>query len=1720
MPAINVAKSDTFEVQRQKINTIGSQIFAISQGGSDLSTGLLKIGDGTRQVPSLSFINEGGLGFYRPSISTLGIVGNNQKLVDFSTTEGFVTYKNISTRKNVLIDDGIRINNTGSGYDEGTYEAIPLLGGTGEGGTVNITVVGFSGTVTSPGADYISGQYSGIPLLGGSGSGAEAAFSAEEFIGTITNVGSGYAPGGYIVNVTGGSGSGATASISITGNATLIGSITNTGSGLTDGVYGQTQFANNPTQTFVITSVPNPDPGAGQNNIPNNVYQVDGVTQPVLELIKGNTYHFDMSDSSTTGHPLYFQDSSGNVVDTNYYTVTTVGQEGTPGSFVELVILPTAQDSLLVYNCIAHNGMGNQILLYEPGALGAPAGGYNQYGRNATADVTVSGGVVTDVTIVNSGQGYAENDVLIIPYLLIGGTGSNAEFTLGPPTYTGTVDSFVVINPGSGYVQNDVVSFSNADVGNYGSGFQFTVSSNPGAIGGFEIANYGSGYQVGDVLTLPVGVSNVSTYLPGDITGVTTTLSTSSTSITVASTTGIVAGMNVFVEPGSIGELDQGVAVDSVPNATTVVLNLAPTVNGSATLTFTPSSTLDIVVPDATGISTGDLVVKVSGTGVLADNTTVNSVNTTTNVVTLSTSPTTPGAAVLNFTPVFGTSSNPFSYTVNDLGAVSIVEINEDGNGYFPGDIFSINPSELTQDIPVVVTVDALQSLTFTGSISSSSLSVGDTIKKPDGEILVFQDSGSSVPAGANQTYSNLSPTGGSGSGAVFDVTRLADGSPAVNLVSGGAGYLTGETLTIAGNLVGGASPADDITINVDSATLFPSLEVRAIDVSGGNIVEVLVVLDETDPLVDSDTVVFSGTGSTTYTVSTVTNKSKYILDGNFVPNITLYQGSNYLFNTQDGSNGNHQIAFSIFDGGQYSPSRVEGVAVQLETNTQQITVASTTGILEGMVVQASGVGTLPSDTVVASVDSGTQLTLSKFPDSGGVATLTFFGAEYLDGVTVVDEGISLKVTENTPTTLYYYCKSIGSEHEGMGSLFGTSGVITIDPNNPKVFGSNFELEAFEVSSEDVISGNVKTGKFDALEIETPTITSEISNVTNVLTANRADITTIDNINTINNNGLTTVINLNGGKFSFNSGSVELQDSNGVTQLVLSDNGNADSPNGTFTADTFSTTLGALELTNNVIETTSDLVLKPSFSDTVYIDNTVALRLPVGDTNQRPTLSATDFGYVRFNTDTDQYEGFSATTNSWSSLGGVRDLDGNTYILAEKTVGANDNTLWFYQDAINTVKFTPTHQEFVNVKRLRSVNTSAPSYTEWTANTPVTAGQYLKYRNNIYLVQIGGSTAAGGSEPTDTSGNNFVNGTATLSYFTSAVSTLTFEEISEVRIDPLGFTDLVINNELRLSTNEIVSTTADIELRPFSGQKVKIVAPTSLVVPVGDNNQKGNPERGSIRYNTDDAQFEGYNGAQWGGLGGVKDIDQDTKIEAETAPNADEDILYFFNSGNNTLRVTTTQIEFDTIDTINSTSSNTLNIEASTVTFDNLSTTLDNTNTNSSFIFTTKDNLDLGLSVGLNTDPLLRLSDSGDVLFNLGFGTGIPDLVKVFDSNLEEFELADYKITTNSISLEKGLLNSGNTLIYNTATENSCKIFVTAFNSTTGDKELIEFFVTHSGSDVVFTDTNNIKTGQHIFNPVFDLDPSNNVRLSFTLSSDLTSGDNVNIKIVSHIFKR
>jgi len=98
-----------------------------------------------------------------------------------------------------------------------------------------------------------------------------------------------------------------------------------------------------------------------------------------------------------------------------------------------------------------------------------------------------------------------------------------------------------------------------------------------------------------------------------------------------------------------------------------------------------------------------------------------------------------------------------------------------------------------------------------------------------------------------------------------------------------------------------------------------------------------------------------------------------------------------------------------------------------------------------------------------------------------------------------------------------------------------------------------------------------------------------------------------------------------------------------------------------------------LQLNGNAISNLSgDIILDPS-SESVKITSTGALVLPKGTTAERPSSPVT--GMIRYNTDANVFEAYDG---GWINLGGVYSDDRQTYITAELTPGANDDTIRFY----------------------------------------------------------------------------------------------------------------------------------------------------------------------------------------------------------------------------------------------------------------------------------------------------------------------------------------------------------------------------------------------------------------------------------------------------------
>jgi len=84
--------------------------------------------------------------------------------------------------------------------------------------------------------------------------------------------------------------------------------------------------------------------------------------------------------------------------------------------------------------------------------------------------------------------------------------------------------------------------------------------------------------------------------------------------------------------------------------------------------------------------------------------------------------------------------------------------------------------------------------------------------------VTAFTSTGTAT--GSAATYTGVSATGGSGSGATFFVEKYFDVSSLVYeviLENAGTGYTAADTLTIPGTSLGGASPANDITVTVST---------------------------------------------------------------------------------------------------------------------------------------------------------------------------------------------------------------------------------------------------------------------------------------------------------------------------------------------------------------------------------------------------------------------------------------------------------------------------------------------------------------------------------------------------------------------------------------------------------------------------------------------------------------------------------------------------------------------------------------------------------------------------------------------------------------------------------------------------------------------------------------------------------------------------------------
>jgi len=265
---------------------------------------------------------------------------------------------------------------------------------------------------------------------------------------------------------------------------------------------------------------------------------------------------------------------------------------------------------------------------------------------------------------------------------------------------------------------------------------------------------------------------------------------------------------------------------------------------------------------------------------------------------------------------------------------------------------------------------------------------------------------------------------------------------------------------------------------------------------------------------------------------------------------------------------------------------------------------------------------------------------------------------------------------------------------------------------------------------------------------------------------------------------------------------------------------------------------------------------------------TDAIKLPKGNNSTRDSINANtieDQGLIRYNTELKQFEGFGAG-NAWGSLGGVIDIDQDTYITAETNNEDNDE-LQFYT--------TGDERMIIKSDGKIGLNVSEPSHQ----------------------VHIKGNTRI--------EGDLIVNGTQHI----IDTDTSTTEQII-VTNDGTG-PALIVNQigaqpivDIQDDSNSIlfIENGGNIGIKTTNPSvSFEINTTDSIKIPKGDIEQRPKNltenDQGLIRYNTELYQFEGFgSGNAWGSLGGVIDIDQDTYITAESN-NEDNDELQFYTTG-------------------------------------------------------------------------------------------------------------------------------------------------------------------------------------------------------------------------------
>jgi hypothetical protein len=299
---------------------------------------------------------------------------------------------------------------------------------------------------------------------------------------------------------------------------------------------------------------------------------------------------------------------------------------------------------------------------------------------------------------------------------------------------------------------------------------------------------------------------------------------------------------------------------------------------------------------------------------------------------------------------------------------------------------------------------------------------------------------------------------------------------------------------------------------------------------------------------------------------------------------------------------------------------------------------------------------------------------------------------------------------------------------------------------------------------------------------------------------------------------------------------------------------------------------------------------------------------------------------------------------------------------------------------------------------------------------------------------------------------------------------LTIDEVNltgDLNVDDVLYVDTVNN---RVGINDV---TPSITLDIAGTDAIKVPAGSDAQRPIGVN--------GYIRYNTTSNSFEGYAANNWSSLGGVKDVDQDTYIEAEISPGSDEDTLYFYNGG-----TLTTQLSADGFTTI---TVDDITINDNIITVDTADTNLELSGNGTGVVYINDElqvvsttrlqntlTADLGAVFNDTNDATGDVQIKGQTEDNLVFVDASADKVGIAQSNPQTtLQIKDFGFDSETTTVAS--VTPTTIMEFAAADFRTAKLIVQITNTVTGEYQSEEIMLIHDGSTADFVEYGIIFTG-------------------------------------------